>query len=179
MLILEESCVKWERDRDWLGVLSEACGVGKEAVSLGVKYLNEMEMEQVKILRRDEKKQTNFLVHCKSLFSFGICSHFISNKTEAFLVWTFPCPSIPSNFSLPFYYEDFFLASYFYHHLCLFLTRWAELHKYTQSTNIRELTSVLTQARPSNYSWSWCPCFSSPLIGSNRTLPQWLCPHLS
>lgn len=78
-----------KRTGAWLGVLSEACGVEKIVVALGVKYLKEME-KQVKILGRDSKKQINFSVHCESLFS-GYAAN-LSHRTILIMCISFFIP---------------------------------------------------------------------------------------
>lgn len=99
----ESTAAEWEwgnkpeRKRNREGARREACRGREGAMTLSVKYFEEMK-KQVNILERDEKKRVNFSVHCECLV--WIYSPFVLLETLKNSLCACVCVSLHFSLSL-------------------------------------------------------------------------------
>lgn len=135
--------------------------------------------KQVNILERDEKKQVNFSVHCESLVRiYAHLSHF-RHWRILFLSVSLSTFLLPSLCILTVEIINLYSVSFCPSQQSALMShmqtrRNKRKHKCTHKSCVWHKPDRIIKVNLCK-----CLCVSSPLIGGNKTLPHWVCPHHS
>ena len=175
----EQGGMKKKRKKrgDWKGAPGEACRGREGAMTLSVKYFEEMK-KQVNIPEREETTQVNFP---SPLWMSGLDIRpncLTSENSLRLRLPSLPLSSVPSSVALHLSGENDF--SVFTLHSGSYSVFTASLGScLTCAHTHTRLTFDTSQAEQLWSIYSPLPLCLITVIGSNKTLPHWVCPHHS
>lgn len=124
-----------------------------------------------------KKRQLNFSAHCERLV--WMHGRFVSLQTlrnyRRVFLSTPPHKFLSVTLFLSFFFPVYMDLSFILPFFLLFHKQTSR--KQTCSPTRARSCRSLMKARQSNYGLFCCPCVSSPLILSNKTLPHWFSSH--